>query len=239
MAIVEHLQVSIGTEQALGYLHVAQGSRLSDIVPGLIADAQRVVGPKVVYVEGLVGNSTPTTVAVNQTAFTSRVLSKNLATAGQVFPYVLTLGPGLEEMISSATDLLAQYSLDIIGNLFLYAASEVFERQLRHKYGCRQLSKMNPGSLPDWPISQQRELFSVLGNVEQLVGVRLTSSHLMIPRKSTSGILFPSQSDFVSCRLCTRSVCVNRKAAYDSTLVDEYGLSPDSDSVRGCSSDET
>ncbi|MBC8461851.1 MAG: hypothetical protein H8D67_28105 [Deltaproteobacteria bacterium] len=35
-------------------------------------------------------------------------------------------------------------------------------------------------------IEQQKELFSIFGNVEDLIGVKLTDSYLMIPNKSVS-----------------------------------------------------
>jgi hypothetical protein len=74
---------------------------------------------------------------------------------------------------------------------------------------------MSPGSLEDWPISEQPKLFSLFGDTERSVGVKLTDSLLMIPRKSISGILFPSEEGFVSCRLCPRENCPSRKALYD------------------------
>jgi hypothetical protein len=80
---------------------------------------------------------------------------------------------------------------------------------------------MNPGSLADWPIGQQVPLFSLLGDTERAVGVRLSSSLLMIPRKSVSGFQFPSEETFASCQLCPRSVCPNRRAPYDNALFEE------------------
>ncbi|MBE0616995.1 MAG: hypothetical protein IH608_03570 [Proteobacteria bacterium] len=47
------------------------------------------------------------------------------------------------------------------------------------------------------------------------MGVRLTDSFLMIPRKSLSGLIFPSERPFVSCRLCDRRDCPGRQVPYD------------------------
>jgi hypothetical protein len=44
--------------------------------------------------------------------------------------------------------------------------------------------------------------------------VRLTESMLMIPRKSVSGIFFPSEEGFVACQLCERENCPSRKAPF-------------------------
>jgi len=44
---------------------------------------------------------------------------------------------------------------------------------------------MNPGSLEDWPLTEQRVLFALLGDPQAAIGVRLTDSLLMCrPRRS-------------------------------------------------------
>jgi hypothetical protein len=83
---------------------------------------------------------------------------------------------------------------------------------------------MSPGSLEDWPIEQQRPLFSLLGNVEASIGVKLNKSLLMIPRKSVSGVYFPNEVTFYNCQLCPRERCEGRKAPYTEELAREYGI---------------
>jgi hypothetical protein len=79
---------------------------------------------------------------------------------------------------------------------------------------------MSPGSgdANVWPITQQRELFSLFSNVEALVGVRLTDSFLMLPNKTVSGIRFQTETDFESCELCHRESCVGRRAPFNREL---------------------
>lgn len=85
---------------------------------------------------------------------------------------------------------------------------------------------MAPGSgaANVWPITQQKQLFSVFGDVEKLIGVRLTDRCLMIPIKSVSGIFFPTAGDntFASCQLCPREECIRRRAPFDAELVSKY-----------------
>ena len=56
----------------------------------------------------------------------------------------------------------------------------------------------------------------------KIIGVNLTDSFLMIPRKSISGIYFPTEIKFYSCQLCPRERCIGRKAPYDSKLAKNY-----------------
>ena len=80
---------------------------------------------------------------------------------------------------------------------------------------------MNPGSLADWPLSEQRVLFALLGDTQDAIGVQLTSSLLMVPTKSVSGIIYPTAETFASCQLCPRRGCPNRRAAYDPQLFEQ------------------
>ena len=79
---------------------------------------------------------------------------------------------------------------------------------------------MDPGSgdADVWPIEQQKELFSVFGDVETLIGVRLTDSMLMIPTMSVSGIVFPTETEFASCQVCHRGGCPRRTAPFDEAV---------------------
>ena len=92
--------------------------------------------------------------------------------------------------------------------------------RLEERFGLVSLSNMSPGSLEDWPIAEQTKLFSIFGDTESLVGVRLTESLLMVPRKSISGILFPSEEGFIACRLCERERCPGRRAPFSGNKED-------------------
>ena len=145
----------------------------------------------------------------------SAVLARHTRGAQQVFPHVVTLGPGVEEEASASTDLLVQFGLHEVGNLALARAEEAARERVGRASGAGRLYSLQPGALADWPLTEQGSLFRLLGDVEAAVGVRLTESFLMVPRKSVSGIWFPSDEAFVSCRLCDRDRCPARRARYD------------------------
>lgn len=163
-------------------------------------------------------------VVIDGRRFRSRVLRKNLDEVGRVFPAVVTIGGRLEQRADQSKDLLEKYYLDAIGNLILAEARSHLIQHLCRRFALEKLSWMSPGSLEDWPLEEQRPLFALLEGVQEAVGVRLTESLLMLPRKSVSGIFFPSETTFFSCRLCPRERCEGRKARYDEALAKEYGL---------------
>jgi hypothetical protein len=183
----------------------------------LVALAQALIRPCAVYEVAYTGAKGEGTVDVTGVTFHSPILRKNLDGANKVFPYIITVGPELERAASAQDDLLKQYYLEEMANFALESVAGWLGGQLETRYGVTGLANMSPGSLEDWPITEQTKLFSIFGDTERSIGVRLTDSMLMLPRKSISGILFPSEEGFVACQLCERKHCPGRKAAYSKT----------------------
>lgn len=176
--------------------------------------AQALIRPRAVFEVAYIGAKGERTVEVAGVAFESPLLRKNLESANKVFPYIITVGPELEQAAGAQGDLLKQYYLEEMANIALEGAAAWLGGELETRYGVTGLANMSPGSLEDWPITEQTKLFSIFGDTEKAVGVRLTDSMLMLPRKSISGVLFPSEEGFVACQLCEREHCPGRKAAF-------------------------
>jgi len=122
--------------------------------------------------------------------------------------------------------ILKQLFLERLGDFALRSAKTYLGKYLGERYCLGEISSMGSGQL-DWSITQQRALFSILGDVKAMIGVRLTKDSLMIPRKSISGIMFPAEVTFISCQLCPRENCISRRAPYDEHLRKSYGLPAD------------
>ena len=218
--IIEPIEISLTSADVQRRLRLKETETADD----LIAKTSPLIRPRAAYKVCYIDDRGSESVVIDKVAFTSRVLHKNLTDVGRVFAFVLTLGLEFEKKIDACGDLLEKYYIEEIGNLALRKARLGFERHLRKKYGLDKVSCMSPGSLPDWPVDQQKELFDLLGDAGNAVGVSLTDSMLMLPRKSVSGIYFPSEVSFFSCQLCPRDRCDGRKAPFDAGLAKEYGV---------------
>lgn len=199
-------------------LHIDKDSEEAEEVINLADAASRIAKPKVLYMESTVNEKGDDYVVIDNIRFNSRVLRVNLDSAYRVFPYVCTCGTELEEWADSLQDMLERYWAEEIMKMALDKAIEAFNNHLKDNFHPGHTSSMNPGSLEDWPISQQRQLFRILGNPKQYIGVELTESYLMMPMKSVSGIRFPTESSFENCQLCSRENCPGRRAPYDRLL---------------------
>ncbi|MBL6979506.1 MAG: vitamin B12 dependent methionine synthase [Desulfobacteraceae bacterium] len=223
MEILDKIQIDLNAKKIGEKLHV-QKTGSWDQFQGIFEATKPLITPKAVYVVRYIGEKLEDAVVIDGICLKSRVLRKNLETVGRVFPYVVTIGPGLEAKADASQDLLEKYYLDSIGNAALIHARKYLQGELRARFAMEGLSFMSPGSLEDWPIEEQRSLFSLLEGVENAIGVKLNESLLMIPRKSVSGLYFPTKVTFYSCQLCPRKPCEGRKAAYKEDLAREYGI---------------
>jgi hypothetical protein len=223
METLEHIPVSLDLGEIKRRLHMESSGDWGQ-AQSLVEAAQSLILASAVYKVCYIEAKLEDAIVIDGIRLKSKVLRKNLDDVGRVFPYVVTIGNKLEEEARSCNDLLKQYYLDTIGNVALVTARRYLEDLFRSRYALDGMSCMSPGSLEDWPIEEQRPLFSILGDVEGSIGVRLNQSLLMIPGKSLSGIYFPTEIPFYSCQLCPRKSCPSRKASYDERLAREYGI---------------
>jgi hypothetical protein len=221
--VLDNIPFQLDVESLATSMRARPGTSSYKNLMQLAATAQAIGKPKAYYRMAFVEAKGDNHVIVDGVRLSSRILRVNLEQAHRVFVYVITSGQELEAWATSFTgDLLQRFWADALAEAVLRRAVEFFRSHLDERYQPGQTSQMNPGSLPDWPITEQGPLFSILGDVRQAIGVQLTNSFLMLPRKSVSGIDFPTETTFASCQLCPREHCPNRRARYDPTLYTHY-----------------
>ena len=220
MHVLSEVPHSLDRDALLKRLHIEPGTDDARAFGQLVDQALQVASPKAVCKEAYVDDRTDETVTLDGVVFTSRALSANLEGVHRVFAFVATCGRELDAIGVDPDDFVKQFWLDGIKATMLSTALQHLNAHLDKTYALGKTSSMSPGSgdVTVWPIEQQRPLFSLFGNVEDLIGVTLTDSFLMIPNKSLSGIRFPTEVDFRTCQLCRRERCPSRGAPFDPDL---------------------
>jgi Vitamin B12 dependent methionine synthase, activation domain len=211
---IERIPLTLDSTQIAPRLRFDPARAGIESIEGLVALARALIEPRTLFEVGHIGAIGESTIEVAGITFISPILRKNLEKVNKVFPYIITVGAKLEKAATVQNDLLKQYYIEEIANIALEQAADWLANHLEERFGVRGLSSLSPGSLEDWPITEQPKLFSIFGDTERLIGVRLTDSMLMVPRKSISGIFFPSEEAFVACQLCDRERCPGRKAPF-------------------------
>jgi hypothetical protein len=223
MPILNNIQINLDFEAVCRRLHLKRDSDRKT-VQVLVDQAHHIINPGVVYEVRYIDEKLENGVVVEGLRLISEVLRKNLDQVERVFPFVITIGEKFAEKMDACDDLLEKFYLDAIGNVALTQVRKALNDHLKQKYALEKTAFMAPGSLPNWPIEQQKPLFKLLGDVKRSIGVELTDSYLMLPAKSVSGIYFPTETSFFSCQLCPRENCESRKAKYSEKKAEEFGI---------------
>ncbi|MDP2919652.1 MAG: vitamin B12 dependent-methionine synthase activation domain-containing protein [Dehalococcoidia bacterium] len=199
-------------------------AQIEDMVKEMVTQAQAIARPRVIYRVSHVQHVDESSVDIDGVRFTSRVLSKCLLNLNRAFPCICTCGREIDKWVVPANDVMRGYCLETIKTFAVGAAIQFIASHLKETYAPGQLSHMNPGEFGDWPITQQRPLFSIFGDTEKLIGVTLTDSYMMKPLKSRSGIYFANEEGFESCQFCPVKKCPGRRARYQPEKLKDYGV---------------
>ena len=220
MEVLLNIPFSLDARSLIERARIEPGSEDAAEIERLVKIAEQEGRPKAVYTEAFIESREDDAVLFGGVLFRSRMLSLNLQAAERVFPYVATCGRELDEAYPADGDMLKEFWRDMVKNDLLNAACQYLNDHLQRRFRLGKMSAMHPGSgdAAVWPIEQQKELFSLLGDVETEIGVKLTDSFLMVPNKTVSGISFPDEKDFRSCQVCRREGCPSRSAEFDRDL---------------------
>jgi hypothetical protein len=184
----------------------------------LVERARPLIEPKAVYgVTRVTGFENDLVHLENGHTFQGLVLADMLESGQKVIPYVATIGSKLESEISLEKNLLRSYLLDKIGNYAVHRAV-AYVKSLAAEHigdGRRVVSEFSPGTGTGelFGIEQQKPLFQLLDTGTASIGVHLSPSLMMVPRKSESGLLAATRQEYVACAHCSRH-CESRSVPF-------------------------
>ena len=215
-----NIPYSLDLTDLLKQLHIESGSSSAREFEALLDTAQEIARPKALYKESFIDQKGSDTVTLEGMVFRSPALRHNLEQVNRVFPYIATCGTEVDDIAASKDDILKQVCLYTIKLNLLETSIQFIRDEINQRFKFSKLSSMNPGSgeATMWPIEQQQELFSIFGDVQGQIGVKLLPSFLMQPDISASGIFFPAETTFQNCQLCQRENCEYRSADFNEAL---------------------
>ena len=150
--------------------------------------------------------------------FKSPKLSKMLKHCDDIIFYIATLGDGVDGQIKRLMDkkhLAEAYILDTMASVAADNMVAMFHERMKDEYknqGKQVTLCFSPGYC-DWPVTEQKKLFSLIESQE--VEVELNDSCLMTPRKSISGVFgihSNGETPYNPCWDCNRTGCPARRA---------------------------
>ncbi len=180
-----------------------------------------IVKPRIVYSLHPVADVTKTRIQLqNGTVFNSVKMAGALCGSHQVVCFVATLGQDIDDVIETLTqgnNLSEGFVVDTIGSVGTEQLVERFHKIMEgalRRNGKGVTLRFSPGYC-DWPITEQHKLFRLVRPGR--IGVRLTESSLMVPRKSVSGIFGVTRNASGKlerhnpCTSCGKKNCIARR----------------------------
>lgn len=151
---------------------------------------------------------------------TSPKLAKVMREATHMLCFIATLGRSVDEKINSRMGgrrYSEGYILDAMGSVAVECLVERFHRHMEDKYtadGKSVTLRFSPGYC-DWPLIEQSKLFDLVDAGR--IGVELSDSCLMSPRKSVSGVFGICDGvrplpPFNPCKSCPKKGCIARRS---------------------------
>jgi hypothetical protein len=181
----------------------ATSGKITDALETALEESRGLIEPKAIYV-----------IAAGAALPGSQMFSE----LEKVAFCVCTIGPALEERVTSLSkegNMLSAVVIDAIGS----AAAEATARYANERIdeiaateGLKTSCRASPG-YGDWDVKEQRALFALVPAGR--IGVRLTESSMMVPRKSVSFAVHIAEEPVRlrsegSCRNCDMESCPYR-----------------------------
>ncbi len=192
-------------------------NRLLESAESVIDEAHSLIQPAGLYTIVKVNEFNHQKVIFEGGSFEGSLVARAMAGAEHLNIAACTIGEPLESRVQEmmSENPVRAVALDGAGIAAIRKTAQTVE-DIISKEACEIDSSLGMRAQPGqegWPIEQQRQLFSVLPGDE--IGIRLTESCLMIPRKSVSFVIprGDALSDSVSpCDFCSkRNRCEWRK----------------------------
>jgi hypothetical protein len=144
----------------------------------------------------------------------SLILAEKLKEGQTVAPYVVTIGINVEKLASKIAkdSILQSFIFEKIADASVSKARNYVKNLVEKKLGGK-VSGFGPGTGTGklFDIKQQKVIFQILDPVKN-IGVQLSPSYLMIPRKSVSGVFVVIEEEYEACQYCPRKCDGRRKA---------------------------
>jgi len=223
---LEDVAIKLDGEGLAKLLHIKEGSEDYTRFLDLHQEALEIADPGALYKPVFIEERGEDYIVCDGVKLSSRVLAVNVSPVYRIFPFVATSGAKLEawwKEKKDGGDSIINYWAGSIKGFILLSTINCLAEHIKERYATGYIARMNPGSIDDWPISEQKQLFEIIGDVSS-IGVKLKDDNFMSPDATVSGLWFPSEVRFESCQLCPMEHCPGRSAPFDKGLfANKYG----------------
>jgi len=206
-------------EEVLGYNEDDDRGFVIGLIEEILSEAQSISNIKAQYIvfDEVIFDKSSGSVNVNEFTFNvKKIIFTQLKKAESVALFICTAGAEIgirSRKAMQERDFLKGYIYDVVGSNIVEAAADLMQAELGKSMlasGKLITNRYSPGYC-GWDVSEQHKLFELIP--DNYCGIKLTTSALMDPEKSISGIIGIGtnvKNNQYTCRVCNQKDCVYR-----------------------------
>jgi hypothetical protein len=207
-------------EKVLGYNEDDDRGYVIDIIEAVLNEARNICNIKAQFsvFNEISFDSVSKSTEINKISFQlNKIVFAQLKKSESLALFLCTAGEEIGKRSRKAMqerDFLIGYIYDVVGSEIVEAATDIMQADLENKMlssGRKITNRYSPGYC-GWDVAEQHKLFSLLP--ENFCEIQLTSSALMEPEKSVSGIIGIGRevkNNPYTCRMCDLKDCTFRR----------------------------
>jgi hypothetical protein len=221
--VLKHIPAKLDLSKLMTRLsfHVDITSHKEEITR-MLEQAIMLARPEAIYKSSRVSDKTDNYLKIDGIRFNNPLLRVNLKQVERVFPYVITCGKETDSFKPSNNRSNLGDAKFVVREMVLAEAVNYLQNYITNRYCLDFLWSLQPGDMQAWPVTDRIPLFSMLGTVEESIGVRLSKNGSLNPKYSACGIFYDSQIELEGCQVCPQEPCMGRRAPYCEELARKY-----------------
>jgi cobalamin-dependent methionine synthase I len=204
-------------EKMGGKNHTAISRRMTGAVERVLDDIAETASAQAIYAVLPVNNVDGNVTLDDQHTISSKKVQKVLGPCQKAVVFVTTIGPRVDQLIQQKMQEQPHYGfiLDTAASVAAETAAQYLydhiDQIIEDDQGLTM--RYSPGYC-DWPVTEQKKLFNLLPSNH--IGVTLTETACMSPRKSVSGVIGICSADTAkehgnACTTCKKTDCPFRR----------------------------
>lgn len=218
---VNSIPVTVPEKALLHRIGKRRGGKVSKRIEGAVkkavGDIRRHASPKAVYRYVAIAEVDENVTLEGGVSLKSERLVDALGDCEKTVLFLVTMGDKVDRIIRQNMEAQPHYGfiLDATASVAAEGTAQYVQDHIEQGLGGDEGTTLrySPGYC-DWPLKEQKKLFGLLPG--ETLGVKLSESSLMSPRKSVSAIfgICPADSAGVNgnaCRNCARTNCLHRR----------------------------
>ncbi|MCX6302640.1 MAG: hypothetical protein NTW82_10695 [Bacteroidia bacterium] len=208
-------------ESVMGYKEGESQETISELVSEVLKEAEEICTMKAEYrfFDDIAFDEAEKTVTINGLVFQiKKIIYSQIKKSDSAALFLCTAGEEIGARSKKSMkegDLLRGYIYDVVGSEAVEAAADLMQDQLEREInalGKGITNRFSPGYC-GWLVAEQHKLFQLL--TDNFCEIKLSSSALMYPMKSISGIIGIGKNvkrHPYTCSLCDMKDCIYRRS---------------------------